>query len=204
MWIFFEFMATDKHIWDKVNQWNEEIEFLKTIIAKTELVETIKWGTPVYTYKNKNIIGLGGFKSYFGVWFMNGVFLKDDAKKLVNTQEGVTKALRQWRFQSKEEINEELLLQYIHEAIQNEIKGLSHKPEKKKVVLCDLFKNELKNDPAFAKAFEQFSAYKQKEFIEYIGSAKQEKTKVSRMEKIKPMIIENIGLNDKYAGKNSK
>ena len=97
---FFEFMATEKHIWDKVNHWKEEIEFLKDIIAKTELVETIKWGTPVYTYQNKNIIGLGGFKSYFGVWFMNGVFLKDEAKKLVNAQEGVTKALRQWRFLS--------------------------------------------------------------------------------------------------------
>jgi uncharacterized protein YdeI (YjbR/CyaY-like superfamily) len=155
-------MAIEKHTWDKVNQWQEEIEFLKSIIAKTELVETIKWGTPVYMYQNKNIIGLGGFKSYFGVWFMNGVYLKDEAKKLVNAQEGVTKALRQWRFQSKEEINKELLLEYIHEAIQNEIKGISHKPEKKKVELCDLFKDELKQDPDFAKAFEQFSAYKQK------------------------------------------
>lgn len=197
-------MATEKHVWDKVNHWKEEIEFLKNIIAKTELVETIKWGTPVYTLNNKNIIGVGGFKSYFGVWYMNGVFLKDEAKKLVNAQEGVTKALRQWRFQSKEEINEKLLLQYIQEAIQNELKGLSHKPEKKKVVLCDLFENELKKDPVFAKAFEQFSAYKQKEFIEHIGTAKQDKTKASRMEKIKPMILKNIGLNDKYSKNNSK
>jgi uncharacterized protein YdeI (YjbR/CyaY-like superfamily) len=201
---FFESMATEKHVWDKTNQWKDELEILKSIISKTELIETIKWGTPVYTYQNKNIIGLGGFKSYFGVWFMNGVFLKDQAKKLVNAQEGVTKALRQWRFQSKEEIDEELLLEYIHEAIQNEMKGLSHKPEKKKVVPCDLFENELKKDTALSKAFERFSAYKQKEFIEYIGSAKQDKTKASRIEKIKPMIIKNIGLNDKYAGKNSK
>ena len=197
-------MATEKHIWDKVNQWKEEIEFLKTIIAKTELVETIKWGTPVYTLNNKNIIGVDGFKSYFGVWFMNGVFLKDEAKRLVNAQEGVTKALRQWRFQSKEEVNEELLLKYIQEAIQNELNGLSHKPEKKEVIQCELFDNELKQDPTLAKAFEQFSSYKQKEFIEYIGSAKQEKTKASRMEKIKPMILKNIGLNDKYSKNNSK
>ncbi|WP_369793058.1 YdeI/OmpD-associated family protein [Flavobacterium sp. 316] len=47
-------------------------------------------------------------------------------------------------------------------------------------------------------AFEKFSPYKQHEFIEYIETAKQEKTKLSRFEKIKPMILANIGLNDKY------
>ena len=197
-------MATEKHVWDKTNQWNDELEILKSIISKTELIETIKWGTPVYTYNNKNIIGIGGFKSYFGVWFMNGVFLKDKYKKLVNAQEGVTKALRQWRFQSKEEIDETLLLEYIYEAIENEKKGLNHKPEKKEIIRCDFFENELKQDEELNLAFNKFSPYKQKEFSEYIASAKQEKTKVTRMEKIKPMIMKNIGLNDKYAGKNSK
>lgn len=189
---------TEKHTWDKVNQWEEELEIIKSIIAKTDLVETTKWGGSIYTHNNKNIIGVGGFKSYFGVWFMNGVFLKDEAKVLVNAQEGVTKALRQWRFQSKEEINEKLLLQYIKEAVENESKGISHKPVKKEVIICELFANELKNDSVFAKAFEVFSPFKQKEFLEYIATAKQEKTKISRMEKIKPMILQNIGLNDKY------
>lgn len=188
----------EKHTWDKVNQWEEELEIIKSILAKTDLVETTKWGGSIYTHNNKNIIGVGGFKSYFGVWFMNGVFLKDEAKVLVNAQEGVTKALRQWRFQSKEEINEKLLLQYIKEAVENESNGISHKPVKKEVILCEFFANELKNDSEFAKAFEVFSPFKQKEFLEYIATAKQEKTKISRMEKIKPMILLNIGLNDKY------
>lgn len=188
----------EKHTWNKVNQWEEELEIIKSILAKTDLVETTKWGGSIYTHNNKNIIGVGGFKSYFGVWFMNGVFLKDDAKVLVNAQEGVTKALRQWRFQSKEEINEKLLLQYIKEAVENESNGISHKPVKKEVIICEFFANELKNDSEFAIAFEKFSPFKQKEFLEYIATAKQEKTKTSRMEKIKPMILKNIGLNDKY------
>ena len=113
----------EKHICDKTNQWEEELELLKTIIAKTPLVETTKWGGTIYTYNNKNIIGIGGFKSYFGVWFMNGVFLKDEAKVLVNAQEGVTKALRQWRFNAKAEVDEKLLLHYIKEAMKNEELG---------------------------------------------------------------------------------
>lgn len=39
---------------------------------------------------------------------------------------------------------------------------------------------------------------KQREYNEYIEQAKQEKTKASRIEKIKPLILENKGLNDKY------
>lgn len=187
-----------RNVWDKVNQWTEELEILKSILNKTELVETIKWGAPIYTFNNKNVIGIGGFKSYFGVWFMNGVFLKDEAKVLVNAQEGVTKALRQWRFNSKAEIDEKLLLAYIKEAIENEKKGLAHKPEKKVMLPSDFFTNELQKDKKLVTAFELFSPYKQKEFIEYIDTAKQEKTKIDRFEKIKPMILQNKGLNDKY------
>lgn len=64
--------------WNKTNQWENEIEQLHAIVRKTPLVETTKWGGPVYTYNNKNVLGIGGFKSYFGIWFYNGVFLKDE------------------------------------------------------------------------------------------------------------------------------
>ncbi len=190
-------MATK--VWDKQNdQWSEEIELLKSIVNKTNLVETNKWGGIVYTYNNKNVLGIGGFKSYVGLWFFNGVYLKDKANVLINAQEGVTKALRQWRFASKDEINEKLILAYIAEAIQIEKEGKSHKPEKKEVVVSDFFQDFIHENPEISKAFELFSPYKQKEFIEYIDTAKQEKTKLDRLEKIKPMILDGKGLNDKY------
>ncbi len=185
-------------IWDKNNQWTEEIDFLKSIVNKTELIETTKWGGIVYTYNNKNVLGIGGFKSYLGIWFFNGVFLKDELNVLVNANEGVTKALRQWRFTSKEEINEKLILQYIQEAIQIEKEGRTHKPEKKEHIVSDFFQAFLNENDDVAKAFEKLPPFKQREFIEYIDDAKQEKTKISRLEKIKPLIFDGIGLNDKY------
>ncbi|MPT34597.1 MAG: DUF1801 domain-containing protein, partial [Flavobacterium sp.] len=45
----------EKHKWDKVNQWEEELDYLKTILLQTELVETTKWGGPTYTYNGKNV-----------------------------------------------------------------------------------------------------------------------------------------------------
>lgn len=188
----------EKYVWDKVNQWAEELGLLRAIIQKTELVETKKWGGEIYTLNNKNVLGIGGFKNYFGVWFMNGVFLKDEAKVLVNANEGVTRGLRQWRFTSASEINEQLLLQYIEEAIGNEKAGLSIKPEKKAAMHCSFFAVQLEQDRDLSTAFEQFTPYKQKEFWEYMATAKQEKTKITRFDKIKSLILEQRGLNDKY------
>jgi uncharacterized protein YdeI (YjbR/CyaY-like superfamily) len=187
-----------KHVWDKVNNWEEELLFLKSIIDKTELVETIKWGGPIYVYNKKNVIGIGGFKNYFAIWFLSGVFLKDEKKKLINAQEDKTKSMRQWRFTSKEEVNEKEVLEYILEAIENEKQGKIIKPSKKEAIVSELFQKEIDQNPALGEAFEKFSPYKQYEFLEYIESAKQEKTKLSRIEKVIPMILGNIGLNDKY------
>jgi len=188
---------TDKHTWDKVNSWLEELEFLKSIIAKTELTETTKWGGCVYVLDNKNVVGIGGFKNYFTIWFFNGVFLKDEKKVLVNAQEGVTKSLRQWRFISKDDVDESLVLEYIQEAIENEKQGIKTQKAEVTVEMPEIFQKELDVDANLAEAFLKFSPYKQKEFLEYIVEAKREETKRSRIEKIKPMILENIGLNDK-------
>lgn len=190
--------SENKGMWKYSGQWEEELLLLKAIIDKTELTEATKWGGPVYVYEKKNVIGLGGFKDYFAIWFFNGVFLKDDKKKLINAQEEVTKSLRQWRFTSKGEINEKEILEYILEAIENEKQGKIIKPTKKEAIVSELLNVEMVKNPALKDAFEKFSPYKQYEFLEYIETAKQEKTKLSRIEKVIPMILGNVGLNDKY------
>lgn len=191
-------MKEEKNPWMKYDFWDNEIELIKSIFNKTELVETTKWGGIVYTINNKNVIGIGAFKNYFAIWFYNGVFLKDELNVLVNANEGVTKGLRQWRFSSKNEINENQILAYTKEAIANEKEGKSIKPTRKERIICPFLDDILKSDKELHIAFEKFTPSKQNEFLEYIESAKQEKTKISRFEKIKPMILQNIGLNDKY------
>ncbi|MDQ6469121.1 YdeI/OmpD-associated family protein [Flavobacterium sp. LHD-80] len=188
----------NKGMWKYGGQWEEELILLKTIIDKTVLTETTKWGGCVYVFDKKNVVGIGGFKDYFALWFFNGVFLKDEKKKLINAQEEVTKSLRQWRFTSKEDINEKIILEYIAEAIENEKQGKVIKPAKKEAIVSELFEKEMIQNPALKEAFQKFSPYKQYEFLEYIETAKQEKTKLTRIEKVVPMILANVGLNDKY------
>ena len=188
----------EENKWNKTNQWENEIEQLNAIIRNTPLVETTKWGGPVYTYNNKNVLGIGGFKSYFGIWFYNGVFLKDEKKLLINANEENTKSLRQMRFNSGNEIDEKLILAYIKEAIEIEGKGLAIPKEKKETIIPELLQKELDRNLELSSKFNSFSPYKQREFIEYITSAKQEKTQMTRLDKVISMIFEGRGLNDKY------
>lgn len=181
------------------NQWTEEVAVLASIVDKTPLDKVTKWGSDVYTYNGKNVVSCGGFKNFFTLWFYNGVFLEDPDKVLISASEGQTKSLRQWRFTSKEEIDEKKILAYIHEAIEIEKKGLKIKPAKFIAVPPpSLLSDALKSDKAFQKAFELLTPGKQKEYILYLNEAKQEVTKMKRLEKITPLIFQGMGLHDKY------
>lgn len=177
----------------------EELMLLRDILSETELEETVKWGAPCYTLEGKNVVGLGAFKSYVGIWFYQGVFLKDPKKVLINAQEGTTKALRQWRFESIEDIDAKLVKEYVEEAIKNQKAGKEIKPVKaKKVAMPDELTKALQSDQSLKTAFNTLTPGKQREYAEHIGTAKQEKTRISRLEKAIPMILAGQGLNDKY------
>lgn len=173
---------------------------LRDIINSTELIETVKWSAPVYTVNNKNVLGLGAFKNYFGIWFFNGVFLKDEYNLLVNVQENKTKALRQMRFETISDIDKNIVLAYVNEAIENQKLGKEIKPErtKKDFTIPVKLTQLLKANSSFKKSFNTLSPYKKKEYCEYISSSKREATKQKRLEKITPMILKGVGLNDKY------
>ena len=172
---------------------------LREILLTTELQETVKWGSPVYTINDKNVVGIAAFKSYVGLWFYNGSFLKDEAGVLINASEGITKALRQWRFTSVEDIDDQLVLNYLNEAIQNQKEGKELKPDRNKpVVISDELNQALQEDRELENCFRRFTTGKQREFAEYIASAKQPETRLARVQKVIPLILENVGLNDKY------
>ncbi|HFA49829.1 MAG TPA: hypothetical protein ENJ95_12550 [Bacteroidetes bacterium] len=109
------------------------------------------------------------------------------------------KGMRQWRFNSIEEMDEKLILEYIAEAIQNQKEGKEIRPAKNKALeipaeLAQCFSE----NKILENKFNQLSLSKKRDYAEYISSAKKAETKARRLEKILPMILEGIGLNDKY------
>ncbi|SFW74086.1 YdeI/OmpD-associated family protein [Chitinophaga sancti] len=181
-----------------LSQWKDELLTLRTILLKTGLEETFKWGKPTYTSNGKNIVGISDFKSYCGLWFFQGALLEDKAKVLINAQEG-TKAMRSMRFASIKEIDEKLIKAYVAEAVANEASGIKITADKNKpLIIPEELQNLLDTYPTLKEKFAAFNKTNQRDFAEYIATAKQEKTRQTRLEKVHTYIEQGIGLHDKY------
>lgn len=180
-------------------RWQAELKQLRTIVKSTLLTESIKWGGPCYSWKGKNVVGIGAFKSYFGLWFHQGALLQDSAKVLINAQHGKTRAQRQWRMQTSADIKPAIIKRYIKEAkalvdAGKEIKADRSKP----VVVPNALGNALRRHNGASRAFKSLSKGRQREYAEFIAAAKRPETIKNRLEKVLPMIMAGIGLNDKY------
>ncbi len=181
--------------------WAEALSLLRELLLSEGLEETLKWGIPVYCSAGKNVAGMAAFKSYTCLWFYQGALLKDEAVRLINAQEGKTRSLRQWRFQSADDIRKEGLLirGYIAEAIRNAVNGDEIRPARNtpleipaRLTAC------FDKDPLLKEAFDTLSLSAKRDYCEYIAAAKREKTGIERIGKIIPMILRGEGLNDRY------
>lgn len=189
---------------DNAPKWQDELRNLRKILLSTRLAETVKWGAPCYVHEGKNVVGIGAFKSYVGLWFHQGALLSDPEGVLINAQEGKTKALRQWRFESTNEIKARAIKAYVKEAIELQEQGKEIKPARNKAVKISTEKISAELASALTKnkraknAFDELTPGKQREYANYIAEAKREATRESRIKKIIPMILKGAGLQDKY------
>ncbi|MEQ9616552.1 MAG: YdeI/OmpD-associated family protein [Phycisphaerales bacterium] len=181
------------------DEWHDELVKLRKILTATEMEETVKWGAPCYTVGGKNVVGLAAFKGYVGLWFHQGALLSDPDKALVNAQDGKTKALRQWRFESSKEIKVARVKAYVKEAIELQKAGKEIKADRnKKTVVPPELAAALKKSAPAKRAFDALTPGKQREYCAHVADAKRAETKQSRVEKIVPMIKAGKGLYDKY------
>lgn len=179
-------------------KWRKEFEHLRAILLGCDLTEDFKWGKPCYTLQKANIVLIHGFKDYCALLFFKGALLKDAKGILVQQTENV-QAARQIRFTSVREIVklEPALKSYIREAIEVEKAGLEV-PYKKtaEFAMPEEFQKKLKGDRLLKKAFEALTPGRQRAYLLYFSSAKQSKTRESRVEKYLPKILDGEGMDD--------
>src|SRR5271157_60548 len=89
----------------KAKKWQQEFKKLRTVILDCHLTEELKWGTPCYTFQNRNIALIHGFKEYCALLFFKGALLRDAKEILIQQSENV-QAARQIRFTNVREIVE--------------------------------------------------------------------------------------------------
>jgi len=183
---------------DKAKKWRNEFEKLRLIVLECGLTEELKWGCPCYSFQKNNIVLIHGFKDYCALLFFKGALLHDAEGILVQQTENVQSA-RQIRFASIHEIisMEPVVKAYIHEAIEAEKAGLKVKFKKTaEFNMPEEFQRKLEANRALKKAFESLTPGRQRGYLLYFSSAKQSKTRASRIEKYIPQILGGKGLDD--------
>lgn len=184
---------------EKEKRWNEEFNLLRSIIVENnELREGYKWMHPCYTYQNKNVVLIHGFKDYCALLFHKGALLSDPKGILIQQTENVQSA-RQLRFTRIGEIEEQKLLikDYVKEALEIEKKG-------EKVILKSVkdypipveFQKALNDNEELSKAFYALTPGRQKAYLFFFNQAKQAKTREARIEKYYQTVLDGKGIDD--------
>ena len=175
-------------------RWEPEIATMRRVLAGLGMKEECKWGKPTYTVDGRNIVILQGFKEYFGLGFFQGALLKDPKKVLV--QLGQVHAGRVMKFASAKDITAKAatIKAYVRQAIAVEKAGLRMKRKKTSdSPVPEELKERLRSDPRFKRAFEALTPGRQRSYLYHFAAAKQSATRVARIEKAMPAILEGRG-----------
>lgn len=183
----------------KVHTWTKELKWLREIVRSCGLTEESKWGAPCYTFQQKNVLMIGAFKEYCCISFFKGALLNDD-KRLLEKPGPNSQAARLFKFENTQDIErvEGDIKNYIFESIEIEKSGLKISFEKHPEPIPDELEEKLTEDPVLKSAFEALTPGRQRGYVLHFSQPKQSKTRTARIEKCTPMILNGIGLNDKY------
>ncbi|WP_240007691.1 YdeI/OmpD-associated family protein [Pseudaquidulcibacter saccharophilus] len=183
---------------DKAKLWNEEFRLLINIARETELLEEFKWGKPCYTLNDANVFLIHGFKEYCALLFFKGTLLNDNANILIKQTDNVQSA-RQIRFKNSQQIlsMQNMIKEYIAQAVAVENSGVKveFKKTEEFVIVPELL-NLFNVDVVLKMAFEKLTPGRQRAYLLYFSSAKQQKTRISRIEKYIPKILNGKGMDD--------
>lgn len=178
---------------------NEINEKLRALIhqADSNVVEDYKWGMPVF-HKNEMFVGFAGFKKHVSLMFFNGAQMKDSHQLFTNDCSAQFSRIA--KFSNLNEINDAALIAYFKEAISlTEVPKSKVKNKLKETFeVPELLQNALDKHPEAKKNYENMAYTYRKEYAKHISEAKQEKTKLRRLEKVISNLERNIKMHEQY------
>lgn len=183
---------------NKADKWQQAIEQLRVLVLDCGLKEVLKWGVPCYQFNENNIVLIHTFKDYCALLIFKGSLLKDPKGILIQQTKNV-QAGRQIRFTNVIEIIEmaPTIKAYIKEAIEVEKAGLKVAfKAPTEFEMAEEFQNKLDKMPSLKKAFHALTPGRQRAYLLHFSAPKQSKTRLARVEKCIPEILNGKGLND--------
>lgn len=183
----------------KVHRWYDVLQELRRILLDCMLVEERKWGVPCYTYDGKNVLIMSAFKEYCSLSFFKGSLLSDSNGILIKPGEN-SQASRQLRFTNAQQVLdiEADIKAYVFEAVEIEKAGLKPKYKStEEYPVPDELEEYFNTLPELETAFYRLTPGRQRGYLLHFSSAKQSKTRLSRIEKCMSAIMSGKGLNDR-------
>jgi len=183
----------------KAKRWNDELVKLRSILLECDLVEELKWAKPTYSVDGSNVVLIMPMKETCALLFMKGALVEDPKGLLVQPGEN-SQSARQMRFTSAAEITKlkATVKSYVNKAIAVEKAGLKVTFKKSTdLVYPPEFQDRLDKNSALREAFLALTPGRQRQYHLYFTGAKQSATRQSRVEKVIPLILDGMGLNDR-------
>ncbi len=183
----------------KVRSWTKELELLQSVVEQTDLSLEIKWGAPCYTYQAKNILMLSALKSCVTLSFFRGAELNNPENILEKPGEN-SRFARYIRFTATHQIKQlkPAILSFIHEAIDVEQSGTPPiGTDSKPLDIPEELTRAFGENPALRTAFEALTPGRQRGYLIHFTSAKQSKTRSTRIKKSTAKILAGKGWNER-------
>ena len=182
----------------EAGRWQEPLMRLRSILLDTELTETLKWRRPCYTFEGGNVAMLGGLREYCVLGFLKGALLEDPDAVLTAPGKD-SQSMRRLRFTDAEQVSElePTIRDYVRRAIEIERAGLKiDRKANRELVIPEELAQKFAETPALERAFTALTPGRQRGYVLHIEGAKRSETRVARIERCTPRILEGKGMND--------
>lgn len=179
--------------------WRAELEALRPVLLQAGLEEEFKWYKPCYAHEGSNVVIFQPFKELCALLFFKGALLEDPDGALKEQGENTRSALR-LEFRSVADVTaaKSTIAALVQDAIRVEQAGLS--VPKRAATDDGPYPDELDlmldADSVLRDAWDRLTPGRRRGWLLHFNGAKQSKTRVARIERAMPRILEGFGMHD--------
>jgi uncharacterized protein YdeI (YjbR/CyaY-like superfamily) len=184
---------------DGMRAWRAELEALRPLLLRAGLDEELKWYKPCYSHGGSNVVIFQPFKELCALLFFKGALLEDPDGALKEQGENTRSALR-LEFRSVADVTSatRTIEALVQDAIRVEEAGLS--VPKRAAADDGPYPEELEMlldaNAALCGAWERLTPGRRRGWLLHFNGAKQSKTRLARIERATPRILEGFGMHD--------
>jgi uncharacterized protein YdeI (YjbR/CyaY-like superfamily) len=179
--------------------WRAEFEALRPVLLRAGLDEEFKWYKPCYTHDSSNVVIFQPFKELCALLFFKGALLEDPDGALKEQGENTRSALRlEFRSVADVAAAKKTVAALAQDAIRVEQAGLSF-PTRAPTddgPYPDELDMLLDTDSALRDAWDRLTPGRRRGWLLHFNGAKQSKTRLARIERATPRILEGFGMHD--------